>query len=56
MFLRLKRFTGLERPRTRVVEWVRLHVLWRLIGMVLLALTAHHVGEWRSALSFASVV
>jgi len=56
VFSRLKRFTGLERPRTRVAERVRRHVLWRLIGMVLLALTAHRVGKRRSALSFASVV
>jgi hypothetical protein len=56
VFSRLKRFTGLERPRTRVVERVRRHVLWRLICMVLLAYTAHRVGKPGSALSFASVV
>jgi hypothetical protein len=56
VFSRLKQFTGIERPRTRVAERVRRHVLWRLIGMVLLALTAHRVGKRRSALSFASVV
>lgn len=56
VFSRLKRFTGLERPRTRVEERVRRHVLWRLICMVLLAYTAHRVGKPGSALSFASVV
>ena len=56
VFSRLKQFTGIERPRTQMAERVRRHVLWRLIGMVLLALTAHHVGKRRSALSFASVV
>ncbi len=56
VFSRLKRFTGLERPRTRVEERVRRHVLWRLICMVLLAYTAHRVGKSGSALSFASVV
>jgi hypothetical protein len=56
VFSRLKRFVGLERPRTRVEERVRRHVLWGLICMVLLSLTAHHVGRPGSALSFASVV
>jgi len=56
VFSRLKRFVGLERPRTRVEERVRRHVLWGLICMVLLSLTAHRVGKPGSALSFASVV
>ena len=56
VFSKLRWSMGVVRPRTRVAERVRWHVLWRLIGMVLLALTAHRVGKRRSALSFASVV
>jgi hypothetical protein len=47
---------GSGEAEDRVAELIRCLVLWRLIGMVMLALTDHWVGRRRSALGFVAVV